>query len=541
MQQEDLQKYLSGETLVIEYKDDSKGDFNDDLIIKACVGLSNAEGGVLLIGVADKGEIVGSLRARKGNPKALEGMIRERTTPGLYTHVEFMKYKGKIIVVVNVPKSRCVISTSSGLYLKRQLNSQGRPENKPMSLDEILRGITRFGMNDLSAEALADVSIDDIDMDLIKQTAEKILLTSSSESDKEIFSKDGFNILKGLGLLDRDNLPNIAAILLFGKEDVIKEHIPNHFVQYQVFNNSGEILRNEKYYQPIVKLFPLLLNSPELSRNSNELIINGQSVVISEYSKEGLREAIANALVHRDYTMHSGVQVQVFPTEVKISSAGGFLDGININNLLSTPPTPRNRRLSEAMMRLRFVETSGRGIDIIYYSQAKYGRPAPDYSETTNSAVIVRLAGGDANLEFCRYIVSLGRPTLVEMLILNALFYKRSINIPDSAKLLQTSESYAQQILTQLVKKEWVEIWDERNPVYLLKGTLKHYKVRINAKTQEDIKEKILSALQEYSALSRSDMAEILKLSPEQTYRMLSLLQKENKIMLSGKIWKIKL
>ncbi len=541
MEQRELQNYLLGETLTIEYKDDSKREFNDELIIKACVSLSNANGGIVLIGIADNGEIIGSMRAKKGAPQALEGMIRARTNPGLSTHVEFMSFGDKIIVIVNVPKSISVTSTSGGLYLKRQLNSQGKPENKPMSLDEILRGVTRFGMSDLSAEALTDVSLDDVDMDLVKQTAENILINSSSEYDKEIYSKDCFSVLRSLGLLDRNNLPNVAAILLFGKEEVIRERIPNHYVQYQVFSNSGEILKNDKYYLPIVRLFPLLLHSPELSRNSNELIVNGQSVVIPEYSKEGLREAIANAFVHRDYTMHSGIQVQVFPTELRISSAGGFLDGINVNNLLSTPPTPRNRRLSEAMMRLKFVETSGRGIDIIFYSQAKYGRPAPDYTETTNSTVIVRLIGGAANLEFCRYIMTLGNPTPMEMLVLNALFYKRSINIFDTAKLLQTSESVAKQLLTELVKKEWVEILDERNPVYLLKGTLKHNKVRLNEKNQEQIKEKILNLLQEHSELNRSELAKILNLSPEQTYRMLSLLQSEDKIILSGKIWKSKI
>ena len=540
MEKLELSNLLQGETLTIEYKDDSKRDFNDDLIIKACVSMSNANGGVVLIGVSDIGEIVGSLRAKKGSPQALEGMIRERTNPGINTTVSFINHENKTVVIIQVPKSIDVISTSGGLYLKRQLDSHGKPENKPMSLDEILRGVTRFGMTDLSAGILAEITLDDIDMELVLSTAQKILSSTSSEADKEIFGGTPLNILKSIGLLDRNNIPNIAAILLFGKEDVIKERIPNHFVQYQVFSNSGEILKNEKYYLPIVKLFPILLQSPELCRNSNELVINGQSIVIPEYSKDGLREAFANALVHRDYTMHSGIQVQVYPDELKISSAGGFLDGINIHNLLSVPPTPRNRRLSEAMMRLKFVETSGRGIDIIFYSQARFGRPAPDYSETTPSTVIARLIGGTANLEFCRYIMSLGKPSLSEMLILNSLFYKRSINISDAAILLQTSETVAQQILTELLKKEWLEIIDEKNPIYLLKGTLKKNKIRLNEKMQSQIKDKILKILLEHPNLNRTEMSDILNLSPDQTYRLLSSLQKENKIILDGKSWRLK-
>ncbi len=540
MEQSELQHLLSGETLTIEYKDDSKRDFSDDLIIKACVGLSNASGGFVLVGVSDSGEIIGSLRATKGSPSALEGMIRERTNPGINVNVSFVQNDDKILVVIKVPESPNVVSTSNGIYLKRQLNSHGKPENKPMTVDEILGGISRFGMNDISANTLTGISMDDVDVELVANLSQKILSNTSSDADKEIFTAEPVKILKSLGLLDRNNIPNIAAILLFGKEDVIKERIPNHFVQYQVFSNSGEILKNEKYYLPIVKLFPILLQSPELSRNSNEFVVDGQSIVIPEYSKDGLREALANAFVHRDYTKHSGIQVQVFPSELKISSAGGFLDGININNILTVPPTPRNRRLSEAMMRLKFVETSGRGIDIIFYSQARFGRPAPDYSETTSATVIVRLVGGTANLEFCRYIMTLGKPSLLEMLILNALFYKRSINIQDTAILLQTSEHVAQQILTELLKKEWLEIIDEKNPIYLLKGTLKNNKIRLNEKNQEKIKEKILDLLQTHPNLNKIEMAGILNLSPDQTYRMLSGLQKEGKVILEGKIWKLK-
>ena len=148
---EQLTQYLSGETLTIEYKDDSQKSFNDELIIKACVSMANAEGGVILIGVSDDAQIIGSKRATSGNPQALEGMIRERTRPALTTKVLFINYNNKIVVMICVTKSIDVISTSSGLYLKRQLDSHGKPQNLPMSIDEIIRNTTRLVMTDLSA------------------------------------------------------------------------------------------------------------------------------------------------------------------------------------------------------------------------------------------------------------------------------------------------------------------------------------------------------------------------------------------------------
>ena len=236
--------------------------------------------------------------------------------------------------------------------------------------------------------------------------------------------------------------------------------------------------------------------------------------------------------------MHSGIQINVFPTELRVTSAGGFLDGVTINNLLSTPPIPRNRRLSDAMMKLKFVETSGRGIDIIYYFQAKYGRPAPDYSSSTKNNVIVRLAGDEANIEFCQYVMSLDiPPSIYEMLILNALFYQRSMNLQEISKLIQTTEMYTKEIVSGLLRKDWIELLYEHDPIYFLKGTLKSLNIlRITKDNKNEIKKKIIELFSNNN-MTRNEIAKILNLSSYQTYRMLSSLQKEGILKMVGKNW----
>lgn len=116
---------LTGESMTLEYKDDSKTHFSDDLIIKACVGLANAEGGIVLIGVTDEGKFIGSTRASKGTPQTLSAMIAERTTPNINTNVIFLKENDKTLVVIEVPKYPTVTSTKNGIYLKRRINSKG--------------------------------------------------------------------------------------------------------------------------------------------------------------------------------------------------------------------------------------------------------------------------------------------------------------------------------------------------------------------------------------------------------------------------------
>jgi ATP-dependent DNA helicase RecG len=540
----DLSKYLEKETITIEYKDDTKPNFDFGLVVEACVGLANASGGEVLLGIAEdksnggRGVVLGSKLAAERTGAAIYGMILEKTIPNLPTQVSFVQddISGKTIAIIKVEKQNFVVSTSSGRYIKRQLDSHGKPKNAPMTQSEIIRETTLLGMNDLSSIVIPDTKLDDLDLSVVQNLAAKILSETSSEYEKEIFSHSPTDILKSLGLLDDNNRPRLAAILLFGTSKVLLEKVPNHFVQYQVFGNAGEILRNIMMSEAIATLFPKLLKMPELNTNTNEFVMNGRSVVIPEYSQDALREAFANALVHRDYAMHSGVQIQVYPGELRITSAGGFLKGISIDNLLNAVPTPRNRRLADAMRAFKFVETSGRGIDKIYYWQAKYGRSAPDYSATTDSHVVVSLTGGKANMDFIKTFMKYGdAPTIKETLTLNALFYRRSMNAEQITKLLQTSESDALRVLNELLKKDWIEIIDEQNPLYFLKGTIK--KARLNSENIDEYKNQVLDLLRENNKISRSDMSKITYLSEVQVYKILKQLETENKIRVEGRRW----
>ena len=540
----DLSKYLEKETLTIEYKDDTKPKFDFGLVVEACVGLANANGGEVLLGVAEdksnggRGVVLGSNLASERTEAAIYGMILEKTIPNLPTQVSFIQDEtsGKIVAIIRVEKQNFVVSTSSGRYIKRQLDSHGKPKNAPMSQSEIIRETTLLGMNDLSSIVIPDTKIDDLDLSVVQNLATRILAETPNEYEKEVFSHSPADILKYLGLLDDNGKPRLAAILLFGTNKVLLEKVPNHFVQYQVFGNAGEILKNVMLSEAIATLFPKLLKMPELNTNTNEFVMNGRSVVIPEYSQDALREAFANALVHRDYAMHSGVQIQAYPGELRITSAGGFLKGISIDNLLNAAPTPRNRRLADAMRAFKFVETSGRGIDKIYYWQAKYGRPAPDYSATTDSHVVVSLTGGKANMDFIKTFMKYGdAPTIKETLILNALFYQRSMNIAQITKLLQTSESDALRVLNELLKKDWIEILDEHSPLYFLKGTIK--KVRLDAKNMTEYKEQVYDLLKGNDKIIRSEIAKITQLSEMQVYTILKQLESENKIRVEGRRW----
>ncbi len=543
-----IDEIKKGETLTVEFKsDDKRGGLSDSKIVEAAAAMSNADGGKIYVGIRDNGEIVGSEKIRTNfwkNENAVEGIIYSGTTPSLSCKVFFYENNDKQIVCINVPKSETTVGTKSGHFLKRRYNSKGLPENAPMTADEVIAGITRIGTQDFSTTVLHGASIDEIDLKLVQETSTQLLTTTSEEKDKALFSQGAVDVLKSLGLLNKDLQPNVACLLLFGKEESLRDRLPNNYIQYQVFGEEGQLFKNLRFEKPIAALFKELIYLPELLRNSDEFRLKGQTLVVPEYPEDSRREAFANAIVHRDYTLPAGIQIQLYENELIVINPGGFPPGVEERNLLSSPPTPRNRRLAEVMSKLKFVESSGRGVDFIYKGQALYGRPAPDYSASERTRVSVRLVGGKANLDFCKFIFStVSNPSITEVLILNSLFLNRDQTLDELQRTIQKPPSVTQQILYNIHQKGYIEISGDRVAKYFLKGSL-HPAVRkvvkperMTEKQIESAKLQILKELKRKSPLSKEELADILGLSPSQTYRILNKLKEESKITLKNKMW----
>ena len=161
---------------------------------------------------------------------------------------------------------------------------------------------------------------------------------------------------------------------------------------------------------------------------------------IPEYPPRGVREAVANALVHRDYARQGAVHVQWHDDRLEISNPGGFPEGVTTENCLIAQPRPRNPLLSDAFKRAGIVERTGRGIDTVFYEQVRNGRRPPHYTADA-AGIKLTLPGGEADVEFVRLVVEEGRRRrpleLDELLLLHELMRRTEISVPDAARLIQ--------------------------------------------------------------------------------------------------------
>ena len=124
---------------------------------------------------------------------------------------------------------------------------------------------------------------------------------------------------------------------------------------------------------------------------------------VPTFSEPAVREALLNAVSHRDYRHPGSVFVRQFPRHIEIDSPGGFPPGITPANMLDRQ-LPRNRRIAETFFRCGIVERSGQGADRIVEESIRNGHALPDYQRSDSHQVSLSLDGELRNPELIRFL-----------------------------------------------------------------------------------------------------------------------------------------
>jgi ATP-dependent DNA helicase RecG len=328
-------------------------------------------------------------------------------------------------------------------------------------------------------------------------------------------------------------------------EEALQRFLPTHEVAFQVLRGQ-EVQVNEFFRWPLLRVMEEVLQRFRARYQEEEVMVGLFRVGVSEYSERAFREAVANALVHRDYTRLGAVHIQWYDDHIVISNPGGFPEGVSLSNILVTPPKPRNPLLADAFKRAGIVERTGRGIDTIFTEQMRNGRPAPSYERSTATDVVLVLYGGKANLQFVRLVVEeshAGRILgLDELLILNALWQERSLTTPQASRLLQKPGPDARAVLERLVEIGLVEARGERKgrtyhlsaATYRRLGLPSAY-VRRRGFELIQQEQMVLQYVRAHGRITRREAAELCQISLDQAYRLLQGLVEKGVLIQHGK------
>lgn len=535
------------ETLQIEFKSDPVGGLSDKSVADAVVGLANAQGGVLYIGIDDNGTISGLRSEKWRNPKKAAAFISNYTVPPLLVETDLVPAeKDRWVLTIKVPKAQGLCATRDGKVLRRRIKVDGRPENIPMFPQEYSGRLSELGLLDYSAQVLPESSYADIDAQERNRLRKLIRVNRSESALLELADEDLDKALGVVRAVDGKLRPTVAGLLLLGKKESIATLLPTSKVAFQVLTGT-DVRENIEVQLPLLSTFEELLYRFSAWNPEQEFQEGLFRVPVPEFSERAFREGIVNALCHRDYTRLGSVVVQVSNEGLLILSPGGFIDDITQDNLLTADPRGRNPLLSDMFKRIGLAERTGRGIDRIFEGSILYGRPLPDYSESTSDSVHLFIPRMKADFNFHRLILSCreNHPELLTMstlMILSLLRSERRLALPNLVELCHLSAVRVQRQIEILLKEGFIEaVGTGKNQEYILSEAV--YKAQdqtIRNVNQSDLRalrleELVLGAATKNEGITRSDVVGLLHINAQAAYRLLLRLTEQGKLRKEGK------
>ena len=521
------------ESLTIEFKSDKK-KYSDADLVDEIVGMTNTKGGTLYLGLEDNGEVTG-VHPKHKDAIGVTALIANSTVPSVSVRAEVITEEEKDVLKIEIPVSRTVVSTSSGKMLRRRLKADGSPEVIPMYSYEVVTRLSELALLDFSAGPLAGATIEDFDPN--QRIRLRNIIQNKPGGEKNLLGLQDDELDKALRLtteVDGKIYPTVTGMLLIGKESSIEKLMPTAKASFQVLEGT-KVRVNIETSGPLLEVFEKFETYVDAWNPEREIEYGLFRTAIPEFDKAAFREGLINAFCHRDYTMLGTVRVLIDDEGMTISSPGGFIDGVSVDNLLTVEPHGKNPALADALKRIGLAEKTGRGIDRIYEGSIIYGRPWPDFSETTSTNVKLFIQRAKADNRFTKLIADeqnrLGKPLSIYSLMILSL-------LKNERRMTHLSESKIRSSIENLIEDGLIEgSGNGKSRTYTLSGRVyKESNQSIQYVRQTGIEkvaypEMILKlARTQDGIITKQDVAELLMITPNQAYSEIKKLVSEKKL-----------
>lgn len=341
------------------------------------VAFANEGGGMLVLGMEDAHphNVVGS-DFSQGKIGELEDAVYEK-----------LSIRVRIQELFDENELRVVLTTIPSRPVGKMLRFEGVPlmrvgESLRNMSDEEMFAILSEQEPDFSAKICEGLSVSDLDEIAIKKMKDSYGRKQKNPAFAALSTEQVLNDLK----LSVDGYLTYAALILLAKKDILHEKLPQSKTIWEYRNREAQIHHDARE----VISEPLFIAIDEIWRLVNQPTLNKKYPIQSgayifdlfDFNEAVIREAILNAVAHRDYSITSEVVIKQFPNKIIINNPGGFPKGVSIENILTVSSTPRSRLMTEVLEKTGLVERSGQGVDKIYSITLSEGKAEPDYSNS---------------------------------------------------------------------------------------------------------------------------------------------------------------
>jgi ATP-dependent DNA helicase RecG len=359
------QRITQGENATAEFKENF-----DREVIETAAAFANTNGGVILIGVSDQREIRG-ITVGKETLRDVSNRISQSTEPRVVLEIESVDLEGKSVLLIRIAECRIKPVSVKGVCYRRVGNS-----NRVMSPQEIAQMHLNTVGQSWDQLLVTSAGIDDIADKKVEWylTRRETTRNVAKPQDMSLTA-----LLRNIDGLSDEETPTHAGILFFGK-------YPQRFFQ----NAQLRVVRfkGTSVTHPVIDrldcsgaLWEMVNAAEEFIRKNIRLLSFRTSKSFQrddkfEYPLEALREAIINALIHRNYQKHSDVRVFIFDNRVEVINPGTFPEGVSPDAPVHEPVNPI---LSQFMYDVGFIERYGSGIRMMKRLSEEWGNKAPRY------------------------------------------------------------------------------------------------------------------------------------------------------------------
>ena len=352
---------IDRESQMTEFKPNWQDDY-----LKIICAFANMTGGTLIIGVDDKGSPVGVKNAKKLLEDLPNKIINKL---GITPSITTARKDKKDIIHIKVSPSSVPISYDGRYYIRSGSTTQKLKGSKLM---DFLLKKTGKTWDDISIEA----SFSDIDVSVVEDfknlAKNRIPAVSKMDSVKKIF--------RNLDLIAEDeNLTN-AGILLFGKE-------PQRFfisakTRVGRFKTSVDIIDTVIITGNLFRQVEVTVEAIKKHLSVRFEIKGIQRKDIWDYPIEAIREAVVNALIHKDYSSTAEIQIRIYDDKIWIWNPGTLPPQLTIDDLKKEHSSyPRNPLVANAFYLAGLIERWGSGTKRIVDLCKAQGLPEPEYKE----------------------------------------------------------------------------------------------------------------------------------------------------------------
>ncbi len=378
---DEIRRWLSqgpGETLAFAPNASSPRKLAETL-----VAMANAHGGVLLIGANARGALTGLRDPEEAQERALAAALMA-DPPLILPMPDIVTVDGKAVCAVTVPPGLPHVYSLKGQFLTRT-----GAHNRPLTSSELRHLLLDRGEAGFEARPVPNATMDDLDLDFVAEYVQQLEGFTREDIPKALLARGCL-----LRREDGQFVPTYAGILLFGRQ-------PERFVpaaeiiavRYAGPEMGDEFVR-EDIRGPLSEQIRRAEAFVAANMRRGMRIAGLEREERTEYPLPVVREAIVNAVAHRDYAIRGdSIRVLMFSDRLEVYSPGRLPGHVTLENLIDERFS-RNEAIVQVLSDMGFIERLGYGIDRMIRTMEREGLPPPRFEETAAGFKVTLIGHG---------------------------------------------------------------------------------------------------------------------------------------------------